>query len=200
MELGNAGALGNGTNNTSGVTVSTGATLDLHGFTPTANVPLNLNGTGTAGSFGALTNISRSAVTYGGTVTLQSASSIGSNNSDITLSNTIGGAFGLTKAGGDTLILTGDSNGSDTTTISAGTLQIGNGGATGVLGSGAVTDNGNLTINHSNAFALSNAISGTGSLRPAAAQPRFPEQTLIGARPPLPAAPCKSARVAPPAR
>src|SRR5205814_9497202 len=141
---------------TAGVTVSSGAALDLGGTTPTANVNLNLNGTGIS-SAGALTN-SGSAATYGGTVTLQTASSIGGAG-DIVLNNNISGALALTKVGAGTLTLTGSTNGSTTTTISAGTLQIGNGGTTGTLGSGAVTDNAALIFNKSNALTISNAIS-----------------------------------------
>ncbi|NBY37061.1 MAG: hypothetical protein EBQ59_06385, partial [Verrucomicrobia bacterium] len=51
-----------------------------------------------------------------------------------------------------------------TTTITNGTLQVGAGGTTGTLGSGAVTNNGTLTINRSNAYSVANAITGTGGL------------------------------------
>ncbi len=165
LKLGAAGALGDGTNNTSGVTVtSQGAALDLGGVTPTANVNLNLNGFGAnSSSGGALTNTG-SAATWGGTVTLQSSSSIGGPG-DITLSNNISGAVGLEKDGADTLILTGTTNGSTTTTITAGTLQIGNGGTTGTLGTGAVTNNNaTLSFNRSDTITVGNAISGSGSL------------------------------------
>ena len=54
---------------------------------------------------------------------------------------------------------------SGTTTISAGGLQVGNNGATGTLGTGAVINNATLLINRSDAsFTLSNDISGTGAL------------------------------------
>ena len=45
-----------------------------------------------------------------------------------------GGATALTKAGSAMLTLTGNNTYSGVTTIGAGTLQIGNGGATGTLG------------------------------------------------------------------
>ena len=50
------------------------------------------------------------------------------------------------------------------TVISAGSLQVGEGGTAGALGSGSVTNNGSLILNKSNNVVLSNAISGSGSL------------------------------------
>jgi len=105
------------------------------------------------------------AATYAGTVTLQSASSVGGTG-QLTLSNTLSGGFGLTKVGSDTVVLTGSSNGSTTTTISAGTLQLGNGGTSGTLGSGAVTNNGTLVFDRTDAYGgtVSNPISGSGGV------------------------------------
>src|SRR5204862_5459177 len=53
---------------------------------------------------------------------------------------------------------------SSVTNISAGTLQVGNGGTTGQLGTGAVVDSATLTFNHSDDVTVANAISGTGAL------------------------------------
>jgi fibronectin-binding autotransporter adhesin len=61
------------------------------------------------------------------------------------------------------VILTGV-NGASTITISAGTLQVGSGGSTNSLGSGAITNNGNLVFNLSGAQTISQAISGTGTV------------------------------------
>lgn len=71
------------------------------------------------------------------------------------------------KVGSGKLILT--SNESDnyigTTTISAGTLQVGDGGTTGELkSSAAVSNNAALVFNRSNAYDFTGAISGTGAL------------------------------------
>jgi len=78
----------------------------------------------------------------------------------------LSGGFGLTKVGSDTVVLTGSSNGSTTTTISAGTLQLGNGGTSGTLGSGAVTNNGTLVFDRTDAYGgtVSNAVSGSGGV------------------------------------
>ena len=71
----------------------------------------------------------------------------------------------LTQSGAGKTILTG-ANTYDATNINSGILQVGNGGATGTLGTGAVTDNANLVINRdaSADIIISNAISGTGVL------------------------------------
>ena len=91
----------------------------------------------------------------------------GTNTGDNTLAAVVGdngGATALTKSGLGTWVLTGNNSNSGVTTINAGVLQIGAGGTTGSLGSGAVTDNGSLIINRSDDIIVDNAISGSGSL------------------------------------
>jgi fibronectin-binding autotransporter adhesin len=93
------------------------------------------------------------------------AFSIDTNSENVSLATGLTSAGGtLAKSGAGTLTLTQDSAYSGTTTISAGTLQVGNGSTTGSLGSGAVTNNGSLVVNRSDAIAVANAIGGTGSL------------------------------------
>jgi autotransporter-associated beta strand protein len=60
--------------------------------------------------------------------------------------------------------VTGNNTYSGTTTISAGTLQVGNGGTSGALGAGAVVNNGVLAINRSDDITQSAIISGSGAL------------------------------------
>ena len=74
------------------------------------------------------------------------------------------GAFGFAKIGNGTLTLTGANSYSGVTTITAGTLQVGAGGAVGTLGTGNVVNNATLTFNRSDAITVGNAISGTGAL------------------------------------
>jgi len=87
------------------------------------------------------------------------------NRSD---SSTYGGVFSgstLTKLGAGTLTLTGNNTNSGTTTISAGTLQIGAGGTTGAISnSPSIANNANLAFNRSDAASYGGAISGTGNL------------------------------------
>jgi fibronectin-binding autotransporter adhesin len=79
-------------------------------------------------------------------------------------SNGAGGG-GFEKTGAGTLVLTGATNTlNGNIVISAGTLQIGNGGTSGTLNSLAVTNNGALVFNRSNALTVSNAISGSGNV------------------------------------
>ena len=57
------------------------------------------------------------------------------NRSDtLTYGGVVSGTGSLTQAGPGTTILTGANSYTGTTTISAGTLQIGNGGTTGTTG------------------------------------------------------------------
>ena len=60
--------------------------------------------------------------------------------------------------------LTGANTYTGGTTISAGTLELGNGGASGSI-TGDVLDNGTFAINRSDSFTFGNVISGTGALQ-----------------------------------
>ena len=161
------GAAGDGTNTplgtvAAGTSVTSGATLDLNGYTLSTAEDLTLNGTGVGGTAGALTNSAAGAVTYGGLLALGGESSIVASNGNIVLSNTgtiTGDTFGLTlggtntasslasiigtgagtltKTGAGTWTLSGANIYTGGTNINAGTLKL---GASGVLAdAGAVT-------------------------------------------------------------
>ena len=86
-------------------------------------------------------------------------------NGALTQGNGVGGAGSLILNQTATVILAADGNTYGTSTINTGTtLRVGAGGATGSLGSGAVTNNGSLVFNRADNLAVGNAISGSGSV------------------------------------
>jgi len=176
------GANGGATNTPLGTTgagtvVSTGAVLDLAGFTLGTTEALTLNGTGlTALPAGALTNTGANA-SYSGAITLGSDSTITSTSlGTLTCSGAVGnGAYALTldgaagtatmsgaistpttitKNGLCTWVLSGTNTYTGTTVVSAGTLQLGSTSALGAttnnftISSGAKADVfSNVTVN-----------------------------------------------------
>lgn len=80
------------------------------------------------------------------------------------ITETGGSRLNIVKVGTGTLTLASTNDYSGTTTISAGTLQIGNGGATGTMGSGDIVNNSALQINRTGTIAINGDISGTGTL------------------------------------
>ncbi|MDD4970437.1 MAG: autotransporter-associated beta strand repeat-containing protein [Paludibacter sp.] len=130
--------------------ISSGAVLDLNGFTCARY--LYLNGTGIS-SAGALINSSSTAATYSGLVILESASSIVGSASTIALSNSgtmTGPTFGLTlggTAGGSIASVIGTTSGT-VTKVDAGTWTL----------SGLNTYTGSTTISSGILRATNNTI------------------------------------------
>jgi filamentous hemagglutinin family protein len=91
---------------------------------------------------------------------------VATNSSAETYQGIISGSGTFTKEGAGTSILTGANTYSGTTTISAGTLQIGNSSITSTLmGTGAVVNNGTLAFNAATTQSFApNTISGTGAV------------------------------------
>ena len=86
------------------------------------------------------------------------------NRSDaVFLGGTISGIGSFAQIGAGTTVLAGDNTYTGGTTISPGTLQIGNGGTTGSV-VGDIVDNGALVFNRSDTLSFGGVISGTGSL------------------------------------
>jgi autotransporter-associated beta strand protein len=88
----------------------------------------------------------------------------GGTNSNGTFAGAITGTGGIIKTGTGTFTLTGANTYSGGTVISAGTLQLGNGGTAGSI-VGNVVDNANFAINRSDAFSFGGVISGSGAFR-----------------------------------
>lgn len=113
-----------------------------------------LNGNNSYDGTATLTTESDIEVGAGDTFTLNSASGI---------INSTGYALDINENGGTgTLILPGASNTWNNVTIWGGSLQIGDGGSTGSLGSGTITLEGNLLFDLTGNIVVTNAITGGG--------------------------------------
>ena len=165
--------IGSGILTLTGDNVYTGATIvstgTLQAGSPTAlsansdftvNSVLDLNGNsnviGSLAGGGTVTN-------NGGTLARLTAGGDG-NSTGFSGTLTDGAAIlGLIKNGFGTLTLTGANAYTGGTTINAGVLQIGNGGASGNI-LGDVTNDATLAFNHSGSVTFGGMISGTGAL------------------------------------
>jgi autotransporter-associated beta strand protein len=146
-------------------TLPTGTTLDVDGSSAAEDSTFDLNnfnqtvarlqrtdtGGGAGGSFVTNTGANLKTLTVN-----QSTTS--------TYNGIIQGNLALTKSNTGSLTLTGVNTYSGATTISAGTLQIGNGGTAGTLGAGNVTNDSSLIFNRSDAVSVTNIIGGTGNV------------------------------------
>ncbi|HEX4028170.1 MAG TPA: autotransporter-associated beta strand repeat-containing protein [Rhizomicrobium sp.] len=121
---------------TGGTSIASGATLQMGDGTTNGTILGNIADAGTL------------AFDYSGSSTI--------------FSGTITGAGGVNQMGG-TAVLTATNTYSGGTTITAGTLQIGNGGTTGSI-TGDVTDNGTLAFDRSDNLSYGGAISGRGGV------------------------------------
>jgi autotransporter-associated beta strand protein len=88
------------------------------------------------------------------------------SDTGLDVGSAISGAGTILQAGSGTTSLTGTNTYNGATTISAGTLGIGNGGSSGTLGSGTVSVGAGAAIafNRSDSHAVSNTIGGAGSV------------------------------------
>ncbi|MET0262149.1 MAG: autotransporter-associated beta strand repeat-containing protein [Rariglobus sp.] len=143
--------LGDSDGGSARVILNNGGVLDASGHT--ANVILNIGSIEGAGS-SSYVNLSSTRHV-----------AVGWLNTDTTFAGTFDGnaSARFYKVGTGTLTLTANSTSVAAATISAGTLQIGNGGTTGSF-AGNIENNARLVFNHSSAKNYSKVISGTGTL------------------------------------
>ncbi|HSW18605.1 MAG TPA: autotransporter outer membrane beta-barrel domain-containing protein, partial [Ramlibacter sp.] len=146
-----------GINSYSGGTTIGGGTVQIAndanlGATPG---PLSFDGGTLRTTAGFTTARATTLLSEGGTIETQSGV--------LTHNGTLEGAGPLRKTGDGTLILGADNSYTGGTTISSGTLQLGNGGATGSI-VGDVNNNAALVFSRSDALTYSGAISGSGTV------------------------------------
>jgi autotransporter-associated beta strand protein len=93
-----AGALGSSGTHTSGITVASGAQLDIGGVTLNTTAPLSIAGAGILGLSGAINSTTGTSV-FGGAVTMTADSTIiAASGATLNLSNTINSQVGNTYA------------------------------------------------------------------------------------------------------
>ncbi len=161
----------------------TGGTLDTQAFNLIMNAPITGTGSlikigsGTLvltadNSFTGLTNLAAGTLQLGtggstgaivGDVTNNGIALVFNRSNELVLAGAISGSGSVQQIGTGTTVLLGQSSYTGGTSISAGTLQLGNGGTTGSI-VGDVTNNGALVFNRSNELSLAGAISGSGTL------------------------------------
>jgi autotransporter-associated beta strand protein len=102
--------------------------------------------------------------TLGGGEVINNGQLTFSRSDALAVDNAISGTGQLLQGGHGTTTLTGTNTYAGATMITSGTLQVGRGGTTGTLGSGKVINDAALVFNRSDALAVNNVISGSGTL------------------------------------
>lgn len=139
-------------NMTAGTTIKVG-TLD--GIRTLGGSVFTINAAGTSSTIGSPLNLVNS---------LSLVVNDGAATNDLVISGPISNGGAVTKSGAGTVLISGTNTSSGALTISAGTVQVGDGTTNGALGTGAITNNATLVLNRSDALSVPNTISGTGSL------------------------------------
>ncbi len=111
----------------------------------------------------------------GSLVTLGSNTLIAGTSNSTTFGGVISGNGGFTKQGSGTLVFTGNNTYAGVTTVSAGVLQLGNGGTTGMVAGNVVLASGAiLAFNRSDDITFGGDISGDGAVAYRGPRPRRP--------------------------
>lgn len=155
LSLESNSAAGNAT-----ITIDSGAVLVSWGNrTFSNNVIINDGGQLNSPNNNTHTTVYNGQFTVNGLATLHSVAS-----NKLIIGGPIFGAGGIVKTGPSGIVaLAGNNAYGGSTTISEGTLQIGNGGTGGSI-TGDIVNNATLEFNRSDAYVFSNKISGTGDL------------------------------------
>ncbi|MBY4830889.1 autotransporter outer membrane beta-barrel domain-containing protein [Burkholderia dolosa] len=155
-QIGTGTTILTGNNTYLGGTTVNGGTLQVAG-------DANLGDASGSLSFGGGTLRNTADFTSARAITLNAGGGTFQTTGNLTLTGTIGGSGALTKTDGGTLLLTANDTYTGGTTISAGTLQLGNGGTSGSI-VGDVTNNGTLAFDRSDTATFGGAVSGSGAL------------------------------------
>jgi len=107
------------------------------------------------------TTVDVQAAVQPGKVTVNSAQ-------DYTLSTTLAGSLegggAITKSGAGTLTIAVDNNLGGNGVVTAGTIQVGNGGAVGGLGTGFTTNNSRIVFSRTGTYAYTGTVVGSGGV------------------------------------
>ncbi len=169
LRLAGSGGLGSGALVNDGTLVfDRSGALSVPGFTGTGRVEIasgSVTFLGGASSGGALiaAGASLTLAAQGGSGDVVNHGTLSLAGTNVALAQVISGSGALVVSG--TVTLLGNNTHAGPTTINSGAgLTLGNGGITGTIGPGAVTNNGTLTVNRSDSLTLGNAMSGSGAL------------------------------------
>ncbi|MES2605048.1 MAG: autotransporter-associated beta strand repeat-containing protein, partial [Pseudomonadota bacterium] len=145
-----------GANTYTGGTTITGGRVNFTALNNFGTSNITLNGGGIQWAAGSTVDVSARLAPLGA-----AGGTLDINLNTVTLASAITGTGALTKMSNVTLTLTGTNSFTGATIISAGVLQLGNGGTTGSV-AGVIVNNAELGIRRSDNVILDNAISGTG--------------------------------------
>jgi outer membrane autotransporter protein len=146
-----------GTSTYAGGTMIAGGLVNFNAASNFGTGPILLNGGGLQWAAGTTTDISSRLFPFGA-----DGATFDTNGNNVTLASALSGIGGVTKVGAGSLVLAGNNTYSGTTTISAGTLQLGNGGTSGSI-AGNVVNNATFAVNRADTFMFGNVMSGTGA-------------------------------------
>ncbi|MBB3410069.1 fibronectin-binding autotransporter adhesin [Rhizobium sp. BK316] len=165
----NAGASGIALSQTGGAaTIATAGTVNGNVNLSAAGNTLSITGGTIAGNISGGGNTALSfdlgtgSFTYDSAYVISGMGSIGMNSGSAEIDGSL--TTNTLAVNGGRLTLNGAASVSSGTTISAGTLQLGNGGSSGSI-TGNVTNNGTLAFNRSDSYIFDGIVSGSGTIR-----------------------------------